>query len=858
MVKTPISMDMVILRKNYLLDSRDATNLYGLYENTMLAIKNNRSNDIIRPLAEDFISKTSTKENMKIYLEESLNILSSLSNYNIIQKSLYNRFINDSIYYHPDMKSLKEQVIKSDIDNETKSIIIDRANYIKTADNILENHTKLSKRFNIDSIYNRKNISFEKLTNIVCEMVDTYNIKPYVKLELVLQEMSYKLQSLYKQYDEQCLVEHVIDYFLSRDCNTKEDIESYKDMLNRSKIISESSCDKIKYLFGVNESIGGILFEDSGIDSDIQKLINQYKIDEQKSDTKLRSVLNRIFTKDPALIIDDMPDIFRWVRNFGVIVASAISVPAGLVALMTNALLKSNLEKDRMKKVIKYFNSERNTIEDKMFEEDDDDKRDRLENYLGALDSSIEKLKEYENSLYSDDANMERDSDYDMEDIDESYSSLKDNKIKLNNLITDAEETSKLFDKYANDKISSYNAKKNNVKDALTESNLLSYINEYGTIDMVLCSYDITNVDDIYKFTETVENIVFSINNMIHNKSGKIYFMLGELSLDICYMSKCKYPTTLHEDALSENNITDANMILLYNINESLNNLQSMEESYLPEIMNFINKTISGEDKRIFNIGKPNLSTIIETWSTYGVDFIDEADMRSIVKIYNTALREYGDYYSAGEIDRLLESNVRSFISNNDVKTKITGSNMMYEIIVNEGGDVLNSLKLAMMSFKKKVGDLNAKQKEMSRDLDVNFNHFIKSIKDSDNTDRREQIIRGQVCPSLSKMIKIGIALTIAGVATGTVLLPAIAAVGGLARSKHLNHKERKLILDEIDVELKVLEKEIRKAEDGGSTKKYRNLLMYKKKLQNERTRILLNLKKNNQLVGNVKGGGDE
>lgn len=55
--------------------------------------------------------------------------------------------------------------------------------------------------------------------------------------------------------------------------------------------------------------------------------------------------------------------------------------------------------------------------------------------------------------------------------------------------------------------------------------------------------------------------------------------------------------------------------------------------------------------------------------------------------------------------------------------------------------------------------------------------------------------------------------------------------------------KERVLLLDEIEIELEVLDKEIAAAESRNQLKKYRELLRYKKDLQRQYQRIRYNLR---------------
>ena len=70
-----------------------------------------------------------------------------------------------------------------------------------------------------------------------------------------------------------------------------------------------------------------------------------------------------------------------------------------------------------------------------------------------------------------------------------------------------------------------------------------------------------------------------------------------------------------------------------------------------------------------------------------------------------------------------------------------------------------------------------------------------------------------------------------------------ITAVGGLAVSSALNTKEKKLLYDEINTELKVVEKQIEIAQNDGDMNQYRFLLNYQKKLTREAQRIKYGLK---------------
>ena len=170
----------------------------------------------------------------------------------------------------------------------------------------------------------------------------------------------------------------------------------------------------------------------------------------------------------------------------------------------------------------------------------------------------------------------------------------------------------------------------------------------------------------------------------------------------------------------------------------------------------------------------------------------------------------------------------------------------------------LNNIKIYLQGLKSKVKDLGQKEKDLSRQLDSNFNHFAKSVKNALVSDRREAIIKGSVIPSFSKSIKICIGLAGLGIVTGNPVVPLVAALGGLAASKSLTKKERILLLDEIETELEVVEKEIANADAKNQIKKYRALLQYKKNLQRQYQRIKYNVRVGKDILPGSAAGFKE
>ena len=162
-------------------------------------------------------------------------------------------------------------------------------------------------------------------------------------------------------------------------------------------------------------------------------------------------------------------------------------------------------------------------------------------------------------------------------------------------------------------------------------------------------------------------------------------------------------------------------------------------------------------------------------------------------------------------------------------------------------GKFINGIRLALKGLRAKMGDLGSKLGTAGKNLDAASEHLIKAMHDALISDRREAIIKGSVIPSFSRCMAAGVTLAGAGAISmaviGNIIPVIILAVGAFAVSKKLTKRERLLLLDDIEIELDVVEKEINLAESKNQMKKYRALLKYKKDLQRQYQRIKYNVR---------------
>ena len=156
-------------------------------------------------------------------------------------------------------------------------------------------------------------------------------------------------------------------------------------------------------------------------------------------------------------------------------------------------------------------------------------------------------------------------------------------------------------------------------------------------------------------------------------------------------------------------------------------------------------------------------------------------------------------------------------------------------------GSIKNNIKLASINLKNAIKNLSDKEKMISRNIDASVNTFSRGIERALRNDNRESVLRGSLIPSASKVIK-------GAITTGAAwaIDPALAVIGALgafAMSKKLQHKERQMILDEIEIELQMNEKYLRIAEEKNDMKATRELLKIQRDLQRQQQRIKYRMK---------------
>nr|DAT21423.1 MAG TPA: hypothetical protein [Caudoviricetes sp.] len=155
--------------------------------------------------------------------------------------------------------------------------------------------------------------------------------------------------------------------------------------------------------------------------------------------------------------------------------------------------------------------------------------------------------------------------------------------------------------------------------------------------------------------------------------------------------------------------------------------------------------------------------------------------------------------------------------------------------------NIANTIAMASEKVKAKLSDVSADVSNLSRQFDAQLDQLKGVVNTKDlESENREAVIAGNILPKASRIIKLAIT---AGV--GYFINPAISVIvvlGYLGMSMDAQSKERRKVLEEIELELEMTNRYLKKAEDDGNLEKQRELLKIKKKLESQKARLMYNM----------------
>lgn len=659
-----------------------------------------------------------------------------------------------------------------------------QAAYInEQCDRVINNHNKLIKRYNLESMVRNcptSDSSLQECMYNICGLIDTYDIPFGVKYSIALENMMFLMTKNCVPVSNSFIVETVTDYFLMSEINDDR-LHDMKYIIENSKFFSDEELSNVSYLC-VNEEdiINAIENEDdiAPIEENkihdmflkykqkrtvtlkkkqkveslkIKKAIHDFKKSNKKSIESFKAAISRIFVNSPEGIINELPDIFAFVRLGTVIGSFAINPLLGVITMITGFFLKMKVSRERMAKVVAQYTAERDKYKKKMNETDDEKKKEKYEKLYKQYKKDTEKLEDYENELYTEAENDKRmeekyakeaeasgDDDFNF-DFDMDFSFDEQTAIEYTNMMAT------LYEQVSFKKANLMNTIKNNIS--------------------------LMSNDDIYNITEAIKlcNDVFD----------------------------CPRYVTILEDELVRTRNNRGDGIYLSSIQRA------------DAIKNCI-----------YDIEKIKYNSLLES------AFIPDENTNSLVFIEAM-------YENLKCKNELIQDTL-------ELVTRYKNS-AVNESKENSGMSFISKLKIASENLKRSMFKLKDKDKQLSMKLDSELNRTMKSAKKAMISDSRENIIKGTFLPSASKCIHIAIASGAAYLVNP--VLAVIGLLGFIGCSKSINEKERNLILDDIDIEISMCDKYMKLAEDKDDLAAVREIMKTKRDLERQRARILYNKK---------------
>ena len=865
----------------------DAGRIFNNLDNQLKA----KSNDgyvspSIKNSLRSFIEGICDVDNASKYFRQPLYLMQEFNKYDLnTSRYILTEYTSRILPYVEDLSGIKESVERYDLTDDQKKSIVESATKLIIADRILANHDKISKRFNITAeAYKIKSKGLRYAVESCCSMIDTYTIAPYAKFNLCLEEMGYLFDKEGIQYDKKEFVKLVTEYFLLRSVDlSSKDLKGYRTVIAENCYINDDDISSVNY----TQSNYVYNREEPSITKEIEYfLMNQEKTSQGLEDVinySMRSSIIDIRTNIGKIIwlIWDVykNDLFDNLQN--------------LYNVWFNNILRRLQDRDVSKFDLDLISKNINSVKDLLVTGSSDDYEYcvKVAKYKSDLDMFIAKISNLRLVNYSND-NLKALEFVNNESVDPIP--LKEFKIfKFHNLV----RASMNLDKYLKYKAKNIYSKGNKggrkiikkIKDVLfseSSNELYSYIGEDCKVDICAAQFyiDENYIEEVHEFFESVCK---EFNDQLlceRMDSIRCYYVLNpgiaELRLKDCTPIKLEDIDWRYIRESSNNDLDIYIEQLAYtqacleafgqfteselNINERLTNFFKNPNLTLEHY------EVALEALSFLDVDKEQINVFSESFCNYRYNtaLLESVITESEYKREINTIKSISEKWVHEEGDIPLDIQLEAFqilsavleadnIKKPAVKKPKVGPNNNAEEKKKDNPDTkvdesrknpfsginLNSMKLYLEGLKNKMKQMSTKEKEISRNLDNGFRLFVKSMKDALISDRREAIIKGSVIPSFSRCIKIAIGLAGLGLATQNPLIPLLAALGGFAVSKRLTQKERILLLDEIETELQVVDKEISMAESKNQMKKYRTLLKYKKDLQRQYQRIRYNIR---------------
>ena len=879
----------------------DSAKRFSILENHLekSVDKNGQISPSVKSSLRSFIESICNLENASTFYRQPLYIIQELNKVNInAAEEVLNEYVDRVLPYVEDLSNISESIKRYDLKPHQSIKILERVCELNVADRIITNHKKISKRFNIEAEAAKvKTRGLKTVTESLCSLIDTYTIKPYQKLNLCIEEMTYVLDKSGIEYNKADLANYVTEYFLMRSetLNEKE-LKCYRLALSESYCLEEEDLSKVNYVFAEREP---------EIEQDqIKKIIQKFMMSEEKTPQCLDHCIDLYDNCSKADIVYNT-DKLVWLlwkvykSDIFVDIDWNDRLPIWLNKITKSILDKAEnyvLSKKDVCEIADTIHAVNNLL---TVTADDWDYNAQVCSFKAFTEKFISDLHNISHLVYCE-SNLNILSFVNSENCDTI--SIREFKLfKFNNMIKAASNSDKYLEEkfnrlYTNNNISRIRFNNENV-------DIYSYIGEDAKVDICTTQYQINESDIDDTFINFLESSCKEINDklIIENNTSRAYYIINPGVAEI----HIKENTSIELDDTEWNKVYTAENVDLNLYIEQL----ALIESCCDLVENF-DQFVSPRDMLLEFSNNKNLTLEHYEVALEALSLIEDVSLED-VKVFSEQFTNYryNCINESGNVndDIIRESNIITSMTKNwlheenvpfdiqieaymilaavlegtkpnidtnpnkkpmDINIKKNNKDEDKDLVNKKPQDInnkdeekelnnkqkevkknpfkgvnINSLKLYLEGLKGKMKNMSQKEKEFCRNLDNTFKRFVKALNDAMVSNRREAIVKGSVIPSFSRCIKICIGLAGLGIVTGGPIVPLLTAIGGFAVSKKLTQKERILLLDEIDTEIEVVDKEIQMAESKNQMKKLRTLLRYKKDLQRQYQRIRYNVR---------------
>jgi hypothetical protein len=334
-------------------------------------------------------------------------------------------------------------------------------------DRIIENYNLTCNRFNLDKLVNEISSPQDNRDTAmsIAECIDTYDVPFKKKYCLALENCFYAFNKNHLSYPNDQIVEAVTDYFIFSSGLRESDISDIKRVRDISVVFESKDFKPLDYILNDDSSndepdvelgddavraentvanyTADILYEESikdvvkgvasnlkssflkgnpdeNVSAEVQKMVSDFRKQVSKDPnntanmSKLKALVTKFFSSSTSSIINGTKGIFSIIRGLVIFSTIPISPVAALVTLGADLVVKNEINKKQVEKYLSAYKDEYDSVTAKIEKTKDKEKKERLEKYAGELKKDYEKLKKFENDLYSDDENFERDTNTDV------------------------------------------------------------------------------------------------------------------------------------------------------------------------------------------------------------------------------------------------------------------------------------------------------------------------------------------------------------------------------------------------------------------------------------------------------------